>query len=134
MVRHIGNDGLHPPKTSGGLRRATAEKGHEDAFPRPRLSVQARDLRGDVGQRAAGQKAPFTCVKTDRIVLRRIPDETIMLTDGYGLPLSTTSFAARDAYVEACEAKLTMYPGAERCRDGLSITGGGHQRCPGQRD
>ena len=40
------------------------------------------------------------------------PDETIMLTDGYGLPLSTTSFAARDAYVEACEAKLTMYPGA----------------------
>ena len=35
-----------------------------------------------------------------------------MLTDGYGLPLSTTSFAARDAYVEACEAKLTMYPGA----------------------
>ena len=35
-----------------------------------------------------------------------------MLTDGYGLPLATTSFAARDAYVEACEAKLTMYPGA----------------------
>jgi len=35
-----------------------------------------------------------------------------MLTDGYRLPLSTTSFAARDAYVEACEAKLTMYPGA----------------------
>ena len=26
--------------------------------------------------------------------------------------MSTTSFAARDAYVEACEAKLTMYPGA----------------------
>src|SRR6266404_6511750 len=35
-----------------------------------------------------------------------------MLTDGYGLPLSTTSSAARDAYVEGCEAKLTMYPGA----------------------
>src|ERR1700730_4035008 len=35
-----------------------------------------------------------------------------MLTDGYELPLSTTSSAARDAYVGGCEAKLTMYPGA----------------------
>src|ERR1700752_3194938 len=35
-----------------------------------------------------------------------------MLTDRYGLPLSTTSSAARDAYLEGCEAKLTMYPGA----------------------
>lgn len=35
-----------------------------------------------------------------------------MLTDRYGLPLSTTSSAARDAYIEGCEAKLTMYPGA----------------------
>lgn len=35
-----------------------------------------------------------------------------MLTDGYGLPLSTTSPAARDAYVQGCAAKLTMYPGA----------------------
>jgi tetratricopeptide (TPR) repeat protein len=35
-----------------------------------------------------------------------------MLTDRYGLLLSTTSSSARDAYVEGCEAKLTMYPGA----------------------
>src|SRR5712672_4217895 len=35
-----------------------------------------------------------------------------MLTDRYGLLLSTASPAARDAYVEGCEAKLTMYPGA----------------------
>ena len=35
-----------------------------------------------------------------------------MLTDQYGLLLSTTSATARDAYVEGCEAKLTMYPGA----------------------
>jgi tetratricopeptide (TPR) repeat protein len=35
-----------------------------------------------------------------------------MLTDRYELPLSTTSCAARDAYLEGCEAKLTMYPGA----------------------
>src|SRR6266436_2165986 len=35
-----------------------------------------------------------------------------MLTDKYGLFLSTTSSAARDAYAEGCEAKLTMYPGA----------------------
>ena len=35
-----------------------------------------------------------------------------MLTDRCGLLLSTTSSAARDAYVEGCEAKLTMYPGA----------------------
>jgi hypothetical protein len=35
-----------------------------------------------------------------------------MLTDRYELPLSTSSPAARDAYVEGCGAKLTMYPGA----------------------
>src|SRR6266853_630612 len=35
-----------------------------------------------------------------------------MLTDRYELPLSTASSAARDAYVEGSEAKLTMYPGA----------------------
>jgi tetratricopeptide (TPR) repeat protein len=35
-----------------------------------------------------------------------------MLTDRYELPLSTASSTARDAYVQGCEAKLTMYPGA----------------------
>jgi len=35
-----------------------------------------------------------------------------MLTDRYELPLSTRSSAARDAYVEGCAVKLTMYPGA----------------------
>lgn len=35
-----------------------------------------------------------------------------MLSDQYGLPLSTTSTVARDAYVEGCAAKLTMHPGA----------------------
>ena len=35
-----------------------------------------------------------------------------MLTDEYGLSVSTSSTAARDAYVEGCQAKLTMYPGA----------------------
>jgi tetratricopeptide (TPR) repeat protein len=40
-----------------------------------------------------------------------------MLTDRYGLLLSTTSSAARDAYVEGCEAKLTMYPGAIEALD-----------------
>jgi hypothetical protein len=34
-----------------------------------------------------------------------------MLMDGYGLSLSTRTSAARDAYVEGCAAKLTMYPG-----------------------
>jgi len=32
--------------------------------------------------------------------------------DRYGLPVSTASAAARDAYGVGCEAKLTMYPGA----------------------
>src|SRR5271170_8322085 len=36
----------------------------------------------------------------------------LMLTDRYELPLSTASAAAREAYVEGCAAKLTMYPGA----------------------
>src|SRR5882672_12824111 len=35
-----------------------------------------------------------------------------MLTDRYELPLATASSAARDAYIEGCAAKLTMYPGA----------------------
>jgi Tfp pilus assembly protein PilF len=40
-----------------------------------------------------------------------------MLTDRYGLLLSTTSSAARDAYIEGCDAKLTMYPGAVEAFD-----------------
>src|SRR5579862_3762677 len=40
-----------------------------------------------------------------------------MLTDRYGLPSSTASPAARDAYVAGCEAKLTMYPGAVEAFD-----------------
>jgi tetratricopeptide (TPR) repeat protein len=35
-----------------------------------------------------------------------------MLTDRYDLPLSTTSPSAREAYVQGCDTKLTMYPGA----------------------
>jgi len=35
-----------------------------------------------------------------------------MLTDRYDLPLSTASSAARDAYVQASDLLLTMYPGA----------------------
>ena len=35
-----------------------------------------------------------------------------MLADRYGLALSTSSPAARDAYVEGCELLLTLYPGA----------------------
>src|ERR1700761_8831912 len=35
-----------------------------------------------------------------------------MPTDRYDLPLSTTNTAARDAYVQGCEAKLTQHPGA----------------------
>jgi Flp pilus assembly protein TadD len=42
---------------------------------------------------------------------------TIMLTDRYGLPLSTPSSGAQAAYVEGCEAKLTMYPGAVEAFD-----------------
>jgi Tetratricopeptide repeat len=41
----------------------------------------------------------------------------MMPTDRYGLLLSTNSPAARDAYVEGCEAKLTMYPGAVEAFD-----------------
>ena len=35
-----------------------------------------------------------------------------MLTDRYGLALSTASPIARDAYVEGCDLVLTLYPGA----------------------
>ena len=35
-----------------------------------------------------------------------------MLTDRYGLPLSTASATARDAYVEGVDLLLTVYPGA----------------------
>jgi hypothetical protein len=40
-----------------------------------------------------------------------------MLTDRYGLPLSTGSAAARDAYVEAADLALTFYPGAAEAYD-----------------
>jgi len=35
-----------------------------------------------------------------------------MLADRYGLALSITSSAARDAYVQGCDLALTLYPGA----------------------
>jgi hypothetical protein len=35
-----------------------------------------------------------------------------MLTDRYGLGLSTVSTAAQDAYVQATDLALTFYPGA----------------------
>jgi hypothetical protein len=34
-----------------------------------------------------------------------------MLADRFGLPLSTSSATARDAYVDASERALTFYPG-----------------------
>jgi tetratricopeptide (TPR) repeat protein len=40
-----------------------------------------------------------------------------MLTDRYGLALSTASAAARDAYVEASDLALTFYPGAAETYD-----------------
>lgn len=40
-----------------------------------------------------------------------------MLTDRYGLALSTTSAAARDAYVEGVDLLLTVYPGAAAAFD-----------------
>jgi tetratricopeptide (TPR) repeat protein len=40
-----------------------------------------------------------------------------MLTDRYGLSLSTASADARDAYVEGCDLALTFYPGAVRAYD-----------------
>jgi tetratricopeptide (TPR) repeat protein len=40
-----------------------------------------------------------------------------MLTDRYGLSLSTVSAAARDAYVQASDLALTFYPGAAEAYD-----------------
>jgi tetratricopeptide (TPR) repeat protein len=40
-----------------------------------------------------------------------------MLTDRYGLALSTGSLAARDAYVEAADLALTFYPGGAEAYD-----------------
>jgi tetratricopeptide (TPR) repeat protein len=40
-----------------------------------------------------------------------------MLTDRYGLALSTSSPAARDAYVEGCDLVLTQFPGAPAAFD-----------------
>src|ERR1700722_8250117 len=40
-----------------------------------------------------------------------------MLKDRYDLPLSTDSSAARDAYVQASDLLLTMYPGATEAFD-----------------
>ena len=40
-----------------------------------------------------------------------------MLADRYDLPLSTSSTAARDAYLEGYDLALTLYPGAEEAFD-----------------
>src|SRR5690349_6603488 len=54
--------------------------------------------------------------------IRRSPqpsrgEGSFMLTDRYGLPLSTTSPAARDDYVLATDRALTFYPGAAEAYD-----------------
>src|SRR5262245_59259092 len=58
------------------------------------------------------RRTPSANAKADRILRGEFVMRTIMLTDRYGLLLSTNSSAARQAYVEGCEAKLTMHPGA----------------------
>ncbi len=40
-----------------------------------------------------------------------------MFADRYGLTLSTTSAAARDAYVQGCDLLMTLYPGAVEAFD-----------------
>src|SRR5437867_8339529 len=40
-----------------------------------------------------------------------------MLADRYALALSTGSAVARDAYVQACDLALTLYPGAVESYD-----------------
>src|ERR1700722_16292526 len=45
-----------------------------------------------------------------------------MLADRFGLPLSTSSAAARDAYVDASERALTFYPGALAAYDDALAT------------
>ena len=40
-----------------------------------------------------------------------------MLTDRYGLALSTTSGAAQEAYIKGCDLALTFYPGAAEAYD-----------------
>src|SRR5437763_5276144 len=44
-------------------------------------------------------------------------EDFFMLTDCYGLALSTNSAAARDAYVHASGLELTFYPGAAEAYD-----------------
>ncbi len=73
--------------------------------PPPR-AIQA-DLVGDAGRDRA---TPGGARRTSTAHCHT--SGTVMLTDGYGLRVSTNSTAARDAYVEGCRAKLTMYPGA----------------------
>ncbi len=48
-----------------------------------------------------------------------------MLTDRFGLAVTTTSPAARDAYVEACDLILTLYPGAVAAFDRAIAAGPG---------
>ena len=43
--------------------------------------------------------------------------EILMLADRYGLPVSTGSAAARDAYVQGYDLALTLYPGAVEAFD-----------------
>ena len=46
-----------------------------------------------------------------------------MLADRFGLPLSTSSSAARDAYVDATERALTSYLGSRRLEEAKRLLG-----------
>src|ERR1700753_1228400 len=60
----------------------------------------------------AGNTAPSRHACPARVLPATLPRGATMLTDWYGLPLSTASSAAREAYVHGCQMKVTMYPGA----------------------
>ena len=65
-----------------------------------------------VSRRASGFLPRKRKTGPNRVRAPHLSREIIMLADRYGLALSTTSPAARDAYVQASDLLLTMYPGA----------------------
>jgi len=81
-----------------------------------RARPAGRGCRPRAAQRRAGE-FQILDYKIPRHSLAAVGEGCFMLTDRYGLPLSTTSTAARDDYVLATDRALTFYPGAAEAYD-----------------
>src|SRR5439155_2978747 len=113
----------HEPRAREGLHRVGSPRSHA-GVPRRLHDVGARGQaqvprghHGRSGERADGLHRPPARqeLRQDARARRRGQEPAMSHEDRYGLPLTTESRRAVDAYVEGVDRLLSVQPGADRC-------------------